>query len=150
MNPPTILLADDDENDVLLMRRVLRHLSFEAHLKIVSNGTDVIRYLMGEDEFADRQNFPFPSLLILDMAMPGKSGGDVLEWLKGKSELENLFVVIFSGMAHSMGNKLFQRYGNVCILNSPLLKPANSGSMESMLTLFESWLRKQQSRELEV
>ena len=141
MEETTILLADDSREDVQLTERIFKQLGLQNSLKIVRDGAEAIDYLSGLGKFADRTQFPFPSLLILDMAMPGKSGQEVLEWLKGRPELERLFVAILTGASRRYrSNKLFERHGNIVFLNDELLKPATVESIEGVVSLFRTWL----------
>ena len=93
---PTLLVAEDDENDFLVLVRALRKANFETDLRRVSNGAEVIDYLAGEDGFADRAAHPFPELILLDLKMPTKGGFDVLIWLRNQETLKNLPAVVFS------------------------------------------------------
>jgi len=69
-------------------------------LQIVRDGQEAIDYLSGAGKFADRQKFPLPYLILLDLKMPRKTGIDVLEWLHEQPELRCLPVVVFSSSAH--------------------------------------------------
>jgi len=92
----TILVADDDQNDVFFLRRAFQK-SGAAHAVIhVSDGQEAIDYLLGEANYRDRARFPIPALLLLDLKMPKVDGFDVLEWLKTRPEFESLPVVVLS------------------------------------------------------
>ena len=90
----TILLVDDDPNDVFAIRRLFRKQGVLNPLQTVSNGEDAMAYLSGEGIFADRLRFPYPFLLMLDLRMPGMSGWDVLEWLKMEERQPHKIVVL--------------------------------------------------------
>ena len=74
-----ILLAEDNDNDVLLLRQALRTANPAISLHVARDGEQTIRYLKGEGPYADREKFPFPSLLLLDLKMPRKNGFEVEE-----------------------------------------------------------------------
>lgn len=95
MRQKAVLLADDNENDVMLMKTAFESAGISEPLIIV-RGQDAISYLGGEGGYANRQVFPWPSLLILDLNMPRKNGFDVLRWLKSCDELPGLSVVVMS------------------------------------------------------
>src|SRR5690348_7667725 len=92
----TVLLAEDDENDVLLIRRALEKLSVVGRLITVCDGEQVLAYFKAADIYADRQRFPAPDLLLLDHRMPRVSGLDVLFWLRTQSPFKRLPVLVLS------------------------------------------------------
>lgn len=78
-----VLIADDSEVDRFLLRRAIKNVA--PRLVVAGeteDGDKVIAYLSGEGPYADRELYPFPDLLVLDSRMPGKSGIEVLEWLR--------------------------------------------------------------------
>jgi len=93
---PTLLVAEDDENDFLVLGRALKKAHFETDLRRVSNGAELIGYLAGENTFADREAHPLPELILLDLKMPSLGGFDVLIWLRNHEKLKHLPAVVFS------------------------------------------------------
>ena len=93
----TILLAEDDENDVFLVRRALQKAGLGHLLMHVANGEEAISYLSGKEPYADRSKNPLPGLLLLDLKMPVATGFDVLAWLRTRSDFKQLPVIILSG-----------------------------------------------------
>ena len=82
-----MLLVDDAHDDQILFGvafRAARPLSLRL-LPPRSSGIGAIRYLSGHGDFADRQRFPYPDFVLLDLKMPGKGGFDVLRWLGQQS-----------------------------------------------------------------
>src|SRR5258705_11892965 len=69
-----ILIAEDNEADVLTLRRAFKQLGFTGVLRVVEGGADAIAYLSGDGIFSDRARYPFPDLLLLDLKMPGTNG----------------------------------------------------------------------------
>jgi CheY-like chemotaxis protein len=92
----SILLAEDNENDVLMLRRAARNAKFSSPLQIVNDGEEVLAYLRGDGKFADRRRFPLPGLLLLDLKMPRKDGFEVLQWLREQPQFLGLQVVVLS------------------------------------------------------
>ena len=89
MNGPpqsqAILLAEDNADDVLLIRLALEKAGSADLLRVVRDGEEVLHYLQGEGAFADRIQFPVPDLLLLDLAMPRMSGLDATQHLRQKA-----------------------------------------------------------------
>ena len=97
MSTDTILLVEDDPNDVILFQRALERASLSAHsLNVVRDGEEAISYLSGRANYADRHLYPLPALLLLDLKMPRKSGLEVLTWLRKEPQLRYLIVVLLT------------------------------------------------------
>ena len=95
----TILLVDDSENDILLMRVALEKAEFKKRVEIARDGEEAIAYLEGRPPFSDREKYPLPSLVLLDLNMPKKNGFDVLSWAHTQPSLKTIpFVVLTASM----------------------------------------------------
>ncbi len=92
----TILLVEDDPNDVLLIQRAFRKANLANAVQVVGDGEAAIVYLAGEGPYADRERYPLPMLILLDLKLPRKSGLEVLIWLRRRPELKHLPVVVLS------------------------------------------------------
>ncbi len=91
MSKGTILLAEDDPNDVILFQRAMERASLSVDsLKVVRDGEKAISYLSGQGLYADRDLYPLPTLLLLDLKMPRKSGPEVLSWIRKQPQLRYL------------------------------------------------------------
>jgi CheY-like chemotaxis protein len=84
----TILLVDDSENDIDLMRMAFRKAEVNSPLQEVHNGEEAITYLKGEGIYSDREKYPLPSVMLLDLNMPMKNGFDVLSWVRTQPALK--------------------------------------------------------------
>ncbi len=92
-----VLLVEDDLNDIFLVKRAFKRAAINNPLQIVTDGEKAIQYLRGEGNYADREAFPLPKLIVMDIKMPGKSGFDVLQWLKDEGQpLRKIPIVIVS------------------------------------------------------
>ena len=137
-NGHTILLAEDDPNDVLLLRRAFRSAGLPEPGQVVSDGDEVIAYLTGQDGYADRERYPFPALLLLDLKMPRRSGFEVLEWLRDQPVLSRLPVVVLTSSSQSSD---IQRAYDLRA-NSYLVKPATLEGLREMVRAVDLyWLR---------
>lgn len=93
----TILLVEDNSDDVLIFRRAIRRARITHRLVPLSNGQEAIDYLSGVGPYSDRLAHPWPVLILLDLKMPLRNGFDVLNWLGSADEFaRNLPVVVLT------------------------------------------------------
>ena len=91
-----ILLAEDDQNDVVLMRHAFERAGIPNPIVVVENGREAVDYLAGKGDFAQRGKFPLPGLMLLDLKMPWMDGFDVLVWLRRHPSFDALPVVVLT------------------------------------------------------
>lgn len=91
-----ILMADDDEDDRLLLKEALDELQFSHIVEFTEDGQDLMNYLKRRDIYADRQNTPLPELILLDLNMPRKDGREALREIRSDSDLRRIPVVVFT------------------------------------------------------
>src|SRR6266540_4155927 len=91
-----ILMAEDDPNDILLFQLSCERVKLMNPLHNVRDGEEAIGYLSGQAHYADRELYPLPVLLLLDLKMPRKNGFDVLHWLRQQPGLKRLPAVILT------------------------------------------------------
>ena len=96
-NLPTVLLVDDDPNDILLFQNAVEESSLRVQLQTVRDGYDAIEYLKGEGAFGNRAEYPLPGIVILDLHMPRVGGLAVLRWIRSQPSLAGLPVIVFTG-----------------------------------------------------
>lgn len=96
LNRTTILLAEDDRNDVMLIQRAFSKSRILNPLVCVENGEQVLAYLKGEGEYTDRSRYPLPLMLLLDLKLPRLSGHEVLQWLRAQPTLKRLPVIVLT------------------------------------------------------
>jgi len=89
-------VAEDDPTDAYFFQRAFKRAGLPVVLHFVRDGQEVIDYLQGEGQFADRTLHPLPQLLLLDLKMPRLDGFDVLEWVRRQPRFVRVQVVIFS------------------------------------------------------
>ena len=94
--PFTVLLVEDDLNDIFLVKRAFKIARIENPLQVVTDGLEAIQYLRGQGKYADRQTHPLPKLIVMDIKMPRRTGFEVLEWVKSDGPLRRIPIVIVS------------------------------------------------------
>ncbi len=133
----TILLVEDEPNDVFLFERAFKKLNLSGNLQIVSDGEAAIAYLTGEGKYEDREKFPIPSLILLDLKLPRISGLEILSWLRQQPGLKRLLVVVLSSSKETIDINRAYDLG----ANSYLVKPVAFGTLVNIVkTLDLYWL----------
>jgi len=92
----TILMADDDDDDRMLAQDALTESRVLNRLFCVENGAELIQYLEGEGQYADRELYPMPGLILLDLNMPKKDGREALQEIKANPKTRRIPVVILT------------------------------------------------------
>jgi CheY-like chemotaxis protein len=132
-----VLLAEDEENDVLFMRRAFKAAAIEHPLVAVTDGQFAIDYLSGAGSSSDRPSHPLPCLLLLDLNMPRKSGLEVLGWVRAHAALAALPVVILT--ASSQESDVRNAYAAGA--NGYLVKPRKTDELLAIVkAMKEFWL----------
>src|SRR5437868_3466591 len=93
---PCVLVADDDPDEVYLLRWAFHRAGINHELIELRDGALTVDYLKGIEPYDDRACYPLPELLMLDLKMPRMNGFDVLAWLNGRPELKHLPAIVFS------------------------------------------------------
>jgi CheY-like chemotaxis protein len=98
----TVLIVDDDSDDIRFIRRVITAVCPQLAIRDVRSGEELIRYLGGEKDFSNRRSYPYPTLVLLDLKMPGMDGFDVLLWLGSHPPHGSIPVVVLTvaGQVH--------------------------------------------------
>jgi CheY-like chemotaxis protein len=132
----TILVADDNENDVLLLKLACQRASLLNPLQVVRNGDEAIAYIQGAGQYSDRLRFPFPVAMLLDLNMPRKSGFEVLAWLQRQPGLKRLSVFIFTASMRTADIERSYEQG----ANGYLVKPTDLAALVDLMRCLRTWL----------
>ncbi len=92
----TVLHIDDDSNDAFFVRRAFSKAKLDVALHHISDGQKALAYLAGEGSYADRDQYPLPSLVLLDIKIPVLDGFEILSWARRKEGLQDLPIYILS------------------------------------------------------
>jgi RNA polymerase sigma factor (sigma-70 family) len=133
-----MLLVEADSSGIALVQDVLAQANLVNPLRIVNDGRKAIAYLSGQEEFADRESHPFPSLVLLDLAISEPSGMEVLAWIRSQQNLKNLPVILLtsSGLDRADFASSSPLGGNPC-----LAKPVDAERLvEVMKTIGMYWM----------
>jgi CheY-like chemotaxis protein len=124
-----VLLVEDLHADVLLIRRAFTKSGTNVHLRVVGDGETAIDYLAGRAVHADRDQHPLPELVLLDLKLPGRSGFEVLQWLRGQPGLRRLPVAVLTSSAQAADVDRAYELG----ANSYLVKPVEFERLVELL-----------------
>jgi CheY-like chemotaxis protein len=118
----TILIVDDDTDDAAFLKHVLSKAGVVNPVVEVNSGEEAMRYFKGEGGFADREKFPLPSILFIDLRMPNVDGFELLAWLQQQPHLRSMLVIVVTGDWEMRGLTRAYRMG----AHSFLVKPCNA------------------------
>jgi len=115
-----ILLVEDDEDDRFFMKIALEKAGIADALRIANDGREAIHYLGGEGEFSDRERFPLPRIIFLDLKMPYVNGFGVLEWMRGRgNEFLGTPVIVLTSSPEERDQARAYQLGARCYLLKP-------------------------------
>jgi len=132
----TILQVDDDPNDVFLLQHAMRKVGLTNPVQVVTDGRQAIDYLKGAGKYADRDKFPLPCLVLLDLKLPYVMGLQVLQWIRQQPGA-GLIVILMTASAEDADMAAAYRLG----ANAFLTKPSKAGGLEDMARAIKDfWL----------
>lgn len=133
----TILLVEDNPDDVLLIQRAFKKANLVNPVVVVGDGEKAIEYLSGSGAYAERSRFPLPVLILLDLKLPRKSGHEVLGWVKQHAALKRIPVVVLTSSTETVDVNRAYDLG----ANSYLVKPVGFDDLFSMVKALQPyWL----------
>jgi CheY-like chemotaxis protein len=133
----TILLVEDNRMDIELTLDAFREVELDGIIQVAESGQKALDYLFGRGEFGDRERYPMPHIILLDLKMPGISGYEVLRQIKNTPGLKRLPVVILTSSADEGDLALSYDSG----ANSYLVKPVSfEGFLEVVRQISDYWL----------
>jgi CheY-like chemotaxis protein len=115
----TVLLVEDNEDDAFLMNRALSHSGMEFQVQVATDGKEALNYLGGTGRYADRDQYPFPCLVFLDLKLPYVHGFDVLTWIRQRFAPDHLPVAILTSSPEERDRQRARELG----ANEYLVKP---------------------------
>jgi len=137
MDPVSVLYVEDDEVDILLMRRAWQRTGMANPLHVVVDGREAQAYLSGAAPYADRAVHPMPGLVLLDLKLPRVTGLELLQWIREQPPIHALRVVILSSSSLPLDIRRATALG----ADAYWTKPWDPRELEEMVgTLKRFWL----------
>ena len=134
----TILIAEDSEEDQFLLRRAITQCVIPGVLtQIMSSGNEAVAYLLGNEPYNNRNQYPYPTFLLTDLKMPDGDGFIILEHLKNNPNSAIIPTVILSSSSDTDDVKRAYSLG----ASAYLIKPVDNFAFKSMIrNLMEFWM----------
>ena len=132
----TILQVEDDPNDVFFLKHALKRAGVANPIRVVNDGREAIDYLKMAGKFADRDQFPLPGLVLLDLKLPHVMGLDVLKWVRDQTGMV-LTVVMLTASGEEVDIAAAYHLG----ANGFLVKPSEASKLHDMVKAIKDfWL----------
>ena len=132
----TILQVEDDPNDVFLFQHAMTKAGMMNPVQVASDGQQAIDYLQGAGKFADREKYPVPCLVLLDLKLPYVMGLDVLKWIR-KHRGTDLTVLMLTASGEEADVKSAYQLG----ANGFLTKPSEANRLNDIVKAIKDfWL----------
>ena len=142
---PFVLIAEDMESDVELLRRSFEIGSVCSTRHVVGDGEECVAYLSGTGIYSNRDEYPLPDLLLLDLKMPRMNGFDVLKWIRSQPYLSPMRVVVLTNSERTRDINRAYELG----ANAFLTKPVNSTDFaDAIRAMFEFWMKHSRKPEI--
>jgi len=138
MSEGPVLLIEDDASDFRLVQRAFAKLKPSVSMIRLTHGDEAVAYLAGEAPYENRALHPIPSVILLDIKLPRRSGFEVLEWIRTQeSRLKRVPIVMLTSSRHQVDVNRAYDLG----VNSYLVKPSNNSELEQLASTFHAyWL----------
>lgn len=136
--PDIIIMAEDDADDRLLVKDALEECQWNADLRFVENGEELLDYLLRQGKYRRAEESPRPGLILLDLNMPRKDGREVLRDIRGHAELRRIPVVVLTTSKADTDIERVYELG----ANSFISKPVQfEGLVNLMRMLSQYWFK---------
>ena len=136
-SPVTILLVEDNEDHVVLIKKALRANGLVNDIKVAATGEEALDYLSRSGEYVDPEASPRPGLILLDIKLPGIDGIEVLRRIKEDGRLRLIPVVMLTTSASDHEVVASYSYG----VNSYIQKPVDfTKFVDTVKSLRMYWL----------
>ena len=132
----TILIADDDADDRMMIRDALEESRLANDIRFVEDGEELLNYLEHRGKFADAAGSPRPGIILLDLNMPKKDGREALKEIKSNRDLWSIPVIVLT--TSQAEEDIYRTYD--LGVNSFITKPVSFEALvEVMKTLGKYW-----------
>ena len=131
------VLIEDDADDVFFFQRAMQKVDWPGAIQILRDGAEAIAYLTGAHSAIDRRQHRTPSLVILDLNLPIKTGLDVLQVFRSCDPDHTTPVVVLTSSTSQLDVRDAYRLGANCYFNKP---SHPDGLLELLKVLKAHWI----------
>lgn len=114
------MIVENDLNDALLIQRAFKKVPDCGTLSLCRNTSEARAYLKGAGMYINREQYPFPDVVVSDFRMPGGTGVELVQWIREQPTLTDLPVVILTGSASPNEMQGASAAGATHVLRKPL------------------------------
>ena len=131
----TILLVEDDQDDIFIFQRALVAANVLNPVAVVTDGQAAMDYLSHKNEYADQKKYPRPFVIFLDLKLPYLDGFEVLTWIRQQPQLNSVVVVVLSGSDENRDHQRAYALG----ARSYLVKPPSAQQIRQFMDSMVSY-----------
>jgi DNA-binding response OmpR family regulator len=136
MRSHSILLVEDDDNDVFFIKDALRRTGIQIPLDVANDGQEAIDHLVNANARLTERSQLEPGLVLLDLNLPRRSGLEVLKWIRRDPIWKMLIVVILTSSTSEADKQEAYLLG----ANSYIVKPTDATRLRDLVKLLtEYW-----------
>ena len=134
---PLLLVVEDSDEDFAVLQRLMKRMAVQNPIYRCADGDEVLEFLYQSGDYTDQDTVPRPSIILLDLNLPGTDGREVLEQLKQDGDLREIPVVVFTTSSNPKDIEFCYQNG----ANGYLVKPVNSLELQRTVQAFVNyWL----------
>ena len=119
---PTLLIVEDNEDDIFFVERIFKQIGARCELRFARDGIEAIEYLSGKGAFQDRAKYPMPTIILMDLKMPRRNGFEVLEWMHNQEEIRLIPTIVVTSSTLQEDVTRAYRLGANAVMNKPVDK----------------------------
>ncbi|WP_017654493.1 response regulator [Fortiea contorta] len=133
-----LLVVEDSNEDFKMLQRLMRRLAVQNPIYRCTSGDEVLDFLYREGNYSSPNVAPRPSVILLDLNLPGIDGREILGRLKQDHSLKKIPIVVFSTSSNPQDVELCYQKG----ANGYLVKPMDAQELQKIVQAFvDYWLQ---------
>lgn len=125
-----ILAVEDEDADARFIERVGGQNPLVASFRVLNSAEDAQLYLSGQEPYSDREKYPLPNLILLDLKLRRMKGLDLLRWIRQTASVRSISVVVLSGTANASDLNRAYELG----IDAYIVKPVDLKAFAATLT----------------